>query len=129
MTDQAGDDVGFDDADIAARLSRMTSGEIDRLPFGVVCMTLDGVVTLFSDRERELSGYQGEPLGRSWLRDIAPCMNNPIFQQAFRNAAEQGELEAMFEVTGDFRDADQTLEIRLTAWGDEAAIWMLLRRV
>jgi photoactive yellow protein len=109
-------------------VERMSEGELDELPFGVIRLDAAGVVTFFSRTEAAQSGYGGRPsIGLEFFSMIAPCMNQPDFMQRIALAKASGKLDVTFQQVGDFDDAERELQVRAIS-AAEGGIWLFIRR-
>lgn len=122
--------IDLEAPDLAARLDRMDRSRLDALPFGVVKITRQGRVLVFSAREAELSGFRADrAAGRDWFAEIAPCMGTPAFRGRLEEAAHLGPVDIYLEHTGDFRDPDRVLAVRIVETADRTAFWMAIARL
>lgn len=70
-------------------LESASAEDLDELPFGVVAMSLEGVVMAYNKSEGELSGLTpARVLGRHFFTAVAPCTNNYLIAQRFETEAE-----------------------------------------
>jgi photoactive yellow protein len=129
MTQVQPESVDFEALDLAEILHRLGSEDRNLLPFGVVLMNHQGDVIYYSDREREQSGYPRDPIGLNWLRDVAPCMNEDWFHDSMVHSRDLGRLDIMVQTTGDHRDRNQELDLRLLSAIDNGLMWLVIRRV
>ena len=128
MTAPRASETAFDDQDIVRQVERLSSAELDALPFGVVRLNADGEVSFFSRTEAEQSGYGSRPaLGRRFFSELAPCMGSPEFRNRVEQAHADRTLDILFEHVGDFGNATRVLRIRLKAASD-GGTWLLLQR-
>ncbi len=119
----------FSDPALAYKLLGMSEAGLNALPFGVVRLSKEDLVTFFSDVERNQSGYRNDPVGQHWLETVAPCMNTSPFKDVFVKSIEAGNLDMSVEVTGDYRDPDRVIQIRLVSTAEKDGAWMLLNRL
>ena len=80
----------FDEPRLAEAVEKLSSEQVNALPFGAIRLDADGRVVSYSDAERRLSGYAKEVFGRSFFVDIAPCMNNSKFRGRIEKARGGG---------------------------------------
>jgi photoactive yellow protein len=67
----------FSDPEAISALGAMSPEQLDELPFGVIGMTLSGVVTAYNAFEAQFADMTAESvIGRHFFRDVAPCTNN-----------------------------------------------------
>jgi photoactive yellow protein len=118
----------IDDDTLPARIERLSTQQLDALPFGVVRLDADGIVTFYSRTEAEQSGFRDRrAIGRNFFTQIAPCLSTPERVRRIDEARRAGTLDIAFEQIGDFEDADRELRVRvLSASG--GGVWVLLER-
>ncbi len=122
--------IDLDAPDLADRLERLSRAELDALPAGVVKIAKTGRVLVFSAKEAELSGFRADrAAGRDWFAEIAPCMDTPAFRGRLEEAAILGRVDIYLEHTGDFRDPDRVLGVRIMESPDRTAYWMVIQRL
>lgn len=121
-------ELAFDAPDLATRLAQLSPAQIDQLPFGVVRLSADGKVQLFSKREAELSGFDGRrALGLAFFTQVAPCMDTPAFRGRLHAEAQQGSVDFELGHTGDFADPSRFIRVRVRSALD-GGFWLLLQR-
>lgn len=76
--------------DVSA-VPRMTSAELDRLPYGVITVDGRGRVLHYNEAESRMVGLAPHlVLGRSFFEEIAPCTQVQAFQGRFERFVEGG---------------------------------------
>jgi photoactive yellow protein len=81
-------DLAFSEAGLLDELRGASSGQIDALPFGVVGMSSDGVVTCYNAFESRLAGLEpATVIGRHFFSQVAPCTNNYLVAKRFETEA------------------------------------------
>lgn len=122
------DAPGFDAPDLARAIEALPAEALDALPFGVIRVDGDGIVQIYNETERRMSGSGERPrLALSFFTDVAPCMDNPGFRGRIEQAVAQGRFDIEFGWIGDFSDANRSLRVRVqpaTAGG----CWLFLNR-
>jgi len=74
--------------DLLDQLEGADDAALDALPFGVVAMDLDGVVTSYSAAESRLAGLSpANVIGRHFFSAVAPCTNNFMVAHRFETEA------------------------------------------
>lgn len=69
---------GFEDADVMA-LDRLDAAGLDALPYGVIRMDRDGIVTAYNAEESRSAGLSpGRVIGRHFFAHVAPCCDNAL---------------------------------------------------
>jgi photoactive yellow protein len=119
---------GFDAPDLAALVEALPNAAVDALPYGAIRLDAQGVVQLYSEAERRLSGSGDRVrLGLDFFISVAPCMNHPGFRGRIERAMAAGRLDLEFGWTGDFADAERSMRVRvLSASG--GGTWIFLQR-
>ncbi len=111
-----------------ARIERLSTQELDALPFGVVRLDAEGIVTFYSRTEAEQSGFRDRrAIGRNFFTQLAPCLSTPARQRLIDEARRTGTLDISFEQVGDFDDADRELQVRVIS-ASGAGVWVFLQR-
>lgn len=73
-------------------LFHLSAQEADALPYGLIMLDAQGVVTGYNDAESRLSGYApNRVIGRNFFTDIAPCTRVRGFAGLYRQMVETGE--------------------------------------
>jgi photoactive yellow protein len=115
-------------AQLLTRVESLSHEALDVLPFGVIQLDSAGRVVFFSRTEARQSGFgERNALGRSFFREIAPCMNNPAFMQRLEQARAAGTLDITFEQVGDFDDAQRELRVRVIS-ASAGGVWLFIQR-
>jgi photoactive yellow protein len=119
---------GFDEPDLAAAVAALPPGALDRLPFGVILVDAAGLVRVYSEAERRLSGSGGRPrVGLDFFAAVAPCMDSPEFRGRIEAARASGRFDLEFGWVGDFADARRALRVRVQP-ADGGGIWIFMLR-
>lgn len=119
---------GFDAPDVQHWLEQASADAIDELPYGVVRLDPEGLVTLYNATEARLSGFnRGPALGLKFFERVAPCMNTPTMKGLIEAAWRAGTLDLEIGWVGDFADPDREYRIRAVS-GDAGSVWLLLQR-
>jgi len=89
--------------------------EADALPYGLILLDPDGVVTGYNAAESRLSGLaRSEVLGRDFFRDIAPCTRVRAFAGVYRRMVETGEPgRAQFDFVFRFSYGEKRVSVLL----------------
>ena len=118
----------IDDDRLPIELERLSTQQLDALPFGVVRLDPEGLVTFYSRTEAEQSGFRDRrAIGRHFFTQLAPCLSTPDRLRLIDEARREGTLDVAFEQIGDFDDADRELHVRVfSATG--GGVWVLLQR-
>jgi photoactive yellow protein len=106
-----GGGVEFAMAGLFGWLEGATAADLDRIPFGLVAMAVDGTVEHYNLAEAQLSGLSASRvLGRHFFTLVAPCTNN--FMVAHRFEAEP-EIDAIIDYVFTFKIAPTKVRLRL----------------
>jgi photoactive yellow protein len=118
----------IDDDTLPARIERLSAQQLDALPFGVVRLDAEGIVTFYSRTEAEQSGFRDRrAIGRDFFTQIAPCLSTPERMLRIDEARRAGTLDIAFEQIGDFDDAERELHVRVIS-ASGGGVWVLLQR-
>ncbi len=119
-------DCNFTATDLPERLESMDDTALDALSFGVVGMSLDGVVTSYNFAESQLSGLTPtNVIGRNFFSSVAPCTNNFLVAHRF-------ETESVLDVTIDyvftFRIKPTAVKLRLLKQSGARRMYLAVER-
>lgn len=93
-------------------LSAVYKKQLDELPFGVIELDAEGVVTAYNRAEAALARTQVENvLGRNFFTEVAPCTAVREFEGRFRQFIHSAEQLEQFDFTFTFRDGPVGVEI------------------
>ena len=118
--------VDYDAPDLAARIEQLSQDQLDHLPFGVVLLNAEGVIQFYSETEKRLSGYDGEPLGHNFF-DIARCAGKGDMRARIAAAQEQGKVDLEFALAGDYGDPTRSVRVRVQS-ARRGGVWMFMQR-
>lgn len=103
-------------------LSAVYRKQLDELPFGVIELDAEGVVTAYNRAEAALAQTQAERvLGRNFFTEVAPCTAVREFEGRFRQFIQSEEKLEQFDFTFTFRDGPVGVEIFMLFCDGEAA--------
>jgi photoactive yellow protein len=118
----------FDTPQLARAIEALPEAMLDRLPYGAIRVDEAGIVRVYSDAERRLSGSGERPrLGLDFFASIAPCMDTPRFRGRIERAMASGRLDLEFGWTGDFGDAARSLRVRVQS-ASGGGYWICMLR-
>lgn len=118
----------IDDDNLVLAIEHLPSDAIDALPFGVIRLNADGLVTYFSQTEAQQSGVGDRPvIGRPFFAELAPCMWTREFQARYDRAAAAGTLDVTFDQVGDFSDRTRHLRVRARS-AQGGGVWVFIER-
>lgn len=107
-------------AHLAELLDAQSPEAMDVLGFGVIGFDLDEIVVVYNAFESARAGIGKERvLGRNVFTDVAPCTNNFLVSQRYRDALEQGvDLDEQLDYVFTLRMAPTPVRLRLLATAD-----------
>ncbi len=107
-------------------LSRMSSEELDALPFGVVGLSRQGIVESYNATESRLAGLPPETvIGSPFFLSVAQCMNNYIIAQRLEDEAEL-DVDMPYVLT--FRMRPTPVRLRLLKSEAVSRAYVLIQR-
>jgi photoactive yellow protein len=106
--------IEVDSESIVEELGRMSSSELDTLPFGAIQLDKDGKVLMYNRTEEQISGRKREDVvGRNFFTEVAPCTRVRRFLGAFQAGVDRRELNEVFDFTFRFPEAAREVRIRM----------------
>ncbi len=109
-----------------ALLCIMGSTQLNRLPFGVVGLSPDGLVEVYNHTEARLAGLnRDDVLGTSFFLSVAQCMNNFLVAQRFD---DEEEIDAVVAYVLTFRMRPTPVRLRLLKRADHPRRYLLIQR-
>lgn len=112
---------------IPTQLPRMSRAEIDALHVGVVQLDDDGVVLLYSRREEQFSGISTESaMGRNFFTEVAPCTNNRLIYQPFRDGVARNHLDLTIEYTFSVQMPPTNVQLHMYRDGATRTNWLIV---
>ncbi|MEO0491984.1 MAG: PAS domain-containing protein [Actinomycetota bacterium] len=85
-------DLDFEDPDLHAKLDELGPEGYDHTSFGVVALDNDLVCVAYNATEQEYAGLDPERvIGRHFFEEVAPCMNNFLVSDKFRDDGRNDE--------------------------------------
>ena len=96
-------------------IDRLDDGELDELPFGVICIDRDGTILRYNLAEARLARLDRTTvIGRGFFDEVAPCTDTPAFRGRFdRFAAGDGAAVQSFRYLFDFKFGAQQVRIEM----------------
>lgn len=92
--------ITFDQPDLPALLTDLSTAQLDDLGFGVIGFDDEGVVRQYNRFESQAAALSlDRVIGNPIFTNVAPCMNNFMVAQRFEDAREAGTA---LDVTVDF---------------------------
>jgi photoactive yellow protein len=117
--------MDFTDPDIAHALEACDNARLDTLDFGVIRMTLDGLVDGYNTAESRLAGLDpSRVLGKNFFTEVAPCTNNYLVASRFEDCPSLDErLPYVFTL----RMRPRNVELRLVKAPSATHQYVLVR--
>lgn len=110
----------------AATLAVMPPEIVDNLPYGVIGISADGTVDLYNAAESRLAGLSpNRVLGQHLFEVVAPCMNNYLVAQRFK---DEPELDVVIPYVLTLRMRPTTVKLRLLRSASQARRFLLIQR-
>ena len=107
-------------------LDNLGREQSDRLPFGVVGLSPEGLVEVYNRTESNLAGLPFEAvLGTHFFANTAQCMNNFLVAQRFEDEAE---LDAVLDFVLTLRMRPTPVRLRLLRTAAVARRYVLIQR-
>lgn len=121
------------DPDASAYLQRletvrdMTPRELDRLPFGVIKLDLQGVVIAYNESEALLARRRPEEvIGRNFFTEVAPCTNVREFADRFREGIARGSVRRTFPFVFTFPNRPVNVMVTIAYDAPDPHAWILV---
>ncbi len=98
-------------------VARLSPGELDKLPFGLICLDAQGRVVQYNDTESRLARLSKERvIGKNFFRDVAPCTRVRDFEGQFYDLVRDPSRIRVrsFVFVFRFRHSEQHVTIILT---------------
>ena len=91
----------------------LARSDVDRLPFGVIVMDEEGMISKYNSAETELSGLKAAAvIGRGFFTDVAPCTNVREFAGRVHALQSQGRNgREAFDFVFSFENGELVVEI------------------
>ena len=121
------DAVRFDAADLVQHIEKLSQYQLDNLPFGVILIDREGMISFYSKTEAQQSGYGHDPTGQN-LFAISPCMASNDFHGRIKRAMDEGPVDLEFGWSGDYDDPTRDLRLRVLSSSDNNNIWIFIER-
>ena len=119
-------DWSFTAPGLLDRLEAADDATLDTVPFGIVAMAADGVVTSYSAYESKLSGLSpANVVGRHFFSAVAPCTNN--FMVAYRFETEPA-LDAVIDYVFTLRMQPTSVRLRLLKQPGRKRMYLAVER-
>ena len=125
MSVKSVEELGFSGIAIGD-LNDLSAEEINALPFGVVGLSREGVVEVYSQTESTLAGIASESvMGTQFFLTTAQCMNNFMVAQRLEDEAE---LDTILDYVLTFRMRPTVVRLRLLKRAEYPRAYLLIER-
>lgn len=113
---------------IPLEIGRLSSAEIDELPFGAIQLDEDGTVLSYNRFESQFAKRdRNDVVGRNFFRDIAPCTRVKSFFGAFQEGVRRKELDEVFDFNFKFAHGPKQVRVRMIyASSGKNTIWIFV---
>jgi photoactive yellow protein len=98
-------------------VSRLSPAELDKLPYGLICLDAQGRVVHYNDTESRLAQLPKERvIGRSFFGEVAPCARVREFEGEFKELVRDPSTVRVrsFDFIFRFRHSEQHVTIVMT---------------
>lgn len=122
--------IDFNDADLLSRLRSLSIDAFNRLPFGVIGFDKNERVVIYNDYEAECAGLaKDEVIGEAMFYVVAPCMNNYLVAERFREAlAQSASIDETLNYVLTLRMRPTPVVMRMLATGGDILRFLLIHR-
>lgn len=96
---QALEIIVFGKTDIENVIGKMSGKDIDKPAFAAIAIDKSGTVLKYNSAEVGIAGCDPAPvIGKTFLRDVAPCTAKPAFKGRRRSKGEQFEYHVRVRI-------------------------------
>lgn len=114
-----------------ANVDALDDSELDRAPFGIICVDREGTILRYNLYESRLARLdRNQVLGRGFFDEVARCTRNAAFEGRFRRFVD-GSLpaeEARFEFVFDFAFGAQQVGVELHRAANGQRFYLFINR-
>jgi photoactive yellow protein len=99
-----------------ASVDALDDSELDRAPFGIICLDAEGIILSYNLYESRLARLdRNQVLGRSFFDEVARCTRGEMFEGRFRRFVDGSEAQddRSFEYVFDFAFGAQRVAVEL----------------
>ena len=110
----------------AEELAKMSSEQLDTLPYGVIELAPDGTIINYNAGEADLSGRAPEQVkGKNFFTQVAPCTDVRDFHGRFLDLIEHRAVNQEFEFVFTF-DPPVTVNITMLYEQRGNTVWVMV---
>lgn len=112
------------------RLDQLTPEQIDKLPFGTIKLSSEGVILQYNFTEARAAGYDPkEVIGKNFFTEVAPCTRVADFYGRFQEGVNKKDLFVTFPyrfVFSSTRSTDVSVTLFYSKTND--SVWVMIQR-
>lgn len=113
---------------IIEKVDRLSSGQLDGLPFGAIQLDRNGQILKFNEYEANLSDRRApETIGKNFFLEVAPCTNVREFHGRFQEGIERGDLYATFDYTFALKPRSRDVTVTLYYSSTTHTVWVFVQ--
>lgn len=114
-----------------ASVDLLDDNELDRAPFGIICLDADGTILRYNLYESRLARLdRNQVLGRNFFDEVARCTRGDAFEGRFRRfvAGSRAPEDQRFEFVFDFAFGAQRVGVELHDAGEQERFYLFVNR-
>jgi photoactive yellow protein len=105
----------------------MSSGELDRLPYGMIQLDATGRVLKYNAVESRLASLPQETtIGKQFFSEVAPCTKVQDFYGRFREGVVRESLDTTFQFHFAFKQHPRDVTVRLFYSKRTRSVWVMI---
>ncbi len=105
----------------------MSPGELDRLPYGMIQLSLTGHILKFNAVESRLASLdQASQIGKHFFTEVAPCTKVQAFYGRFREGVLHEALDTSFSFHFAFKQHPRDVTVRLFYSKRTRTVWVMI---
>jgi photoactive yellow protein len=114
-----------------ASVDALDDGDLDRAPFGIICLDSEGTILRYNLYESTLARLdRNDVLGRHFFEEVARCTRGPGFEGRFRRfvAGSDAIDDQRFEYDFDFAFGAQRVTVELHRFDAQGRYYLFVNR-
>ncbi|MBL8685758.1 MAG: hypothetical protein JNK05_41665 [Myxococcales bacterium] len=114
-----------------ASVDLLDDNELDRAPFGIICLDAEGTILRYNLYESRLARLdRNQVLGRNFFNEVARCTRGDAFEGRFQRfvAGSRAPADRRFEFVFDFAFGAQVVAIELHDAGEHERFYLFVNR-
>ncbi|MEM7674655.1 MAG: PAS domain-containing protein [Myxococcota bacterium] len=120
--------MSFVPQDVINQLGNLSQSEADGLPFGVIKVDNDGVVSIYNQWESKMAGVaKDQAVGQNFFKEVAPCTNNRLVYGRFKKGVESGLLDSVVPYTFTYRMNPTNVDLHLYRDTTSETNWVFVK--